>query len=153
MDRLPWILIVALLPSALCAGEIYQWRDGAGRLHFGDKPPAEAQTSILNPQTNIVTRPGALEPEPRIASAPGAGAAPPKPVVMYSTSWCGHCKRARAYFRTQGIPFTELDIERSAKGQRDYARLGGSGVPVILVGTRRLNGFDAAQFQQAYRAR
>ncbi len=74
----------------------------------------------------------------------------PKKVVMYSAQWCGVCKKARAYFKQQGIPFSEFDIETSSKGKRDFNRLGGKGVPVILVGKGRMNDFSAGSFQKMY---
>ena len=69
---------------------------------------------------------------------------------MYSTSWCGYCKKAARYFRQRGIPFRDYDIEKSEKAARDYKKLNGRGVPIILVGKRRMNGFDARTFEQLY---
>ena len=71
---------------------------------------------------------------------------------MYSTAWCGVCKRAKAYFDDQDIAFDELDVESDAQGKQDYARLGRRGVPIILVGDRRMDGFSIARFQQLYLA-
>ncbi len=36
----------------------------------------------------------------------------PKPstVVMYSTSWCPDCKRAKQFFNSRGIGYIEVDI-------------------------------------------
>ncbi len=69
---------------------------------------------------------------------------------MYSASWCSACKRAKAYFEEQGIPYTEYDVEKSSKGKRDFKKLGGKGVPVILVGSKRINGFSRQAFERAY---
>jgi glutaredoxin len=33
-------------------------------------------------------------------------------LTMYCTSWCPGCRRARAYFQENGIPFVEIDITR-----------------------------------------
>ena len=30
---------------------------------------------------------------------------------MYSTVWCGYCKRLKMMMKSEGIPFTEVDIE------------------------------------------
>jgi mycoredoxin len=32
-------------------------------------------------------------------------------VVMYSTVWCGYCKRLKTALKASGIPFVEVDIE------------------------------------------
>lgn len=34
-----------------------------------------------------------------------------EPLVMYSTVWCGYCKRLKTMMKSAGIPFTEVDIE------------------------------------------
>ena len=72
-------------------------------------------------------------------------------VVLYSTSWCGVCRRARSYFESEGIPFEEKDIERDPGAQEEMlakAREAGMnvrGVPVIDVGGTLVNGFDQAR--------
>ncbi|MGI9290354.1 MAG: glutaredoxin domain-containing protein [Gammaproteobacteria bacterium] len=69
---------------------------------------------------------------------------------MYSTEWCGVCKKARNYFTANDIPFKEYDVEKSTKGARDYKKLNARGVPVILVGKSRLNGFSSGKFENLY---
>lgn len=80
-----------------------------------------------------------------------AQAAPSKQVVMYATSWCPYCQQARNYFREQGIPYVEHDIEKDAEAERTYKAFGGKGIPVIFVGQRRMNGFSVAGFNKIYR--
>lgn len=68
----------------------------------------------------------------------------PKPqVVMYTTSWCPYCSRARMLFASKGVEYTEIDVE-SVEGARDEmrARTGRTSVPQIFVGDRHLGGFD-----------
>ena len=31
-------------------------------------------------------------------------------LIMYSTPWCGYCRRLKAQMDRAGIPFTEIDI-------------------------------------------
>jgi glutaredoxin len=80
-----------------------------------------------------------------------AQAAPSKPVVMYATSWCPYCQQARNYFREQGIPYVEYDIEKDEEARRAYKNFGGKMIPVIFVGQRRMNGFSIAGFNKIYR--
>ena len=56
-------------------------------------------------------------------------------------------------FRKKKIPFTEYDIEKSAKAAREYKKLRGTGVPVILIGDRRMNGFSIKTFDSIYYAK
>ncbi len=32
-------------------------------------------------------------------------------VTIYTTSWCSHCRRAKAAFERHGVPYQEIDIE------------------------------------------
>ena len=32
-------------------------------------------------------------------------------VTMYSTVWCGYCRRLKAQMEREGIPYVEVDIE------------------------------------------
>ena len=72
-------------------------------------------------------------------------------VVMYSTSWCGYCRQARRYFKSKGIKYVERDIERSRLAKRAYDRLGGNGVPLIVVGENQMSGFSVRKFDRLYR--
>lgn len=37
---------------------------------------------------------------------------------MYSTVWCGYCKRLKTAMKASGIPFTEVDIERDPEAAK-----------------------------------
>jgi glutaredoxin len=67
-------------------------------------------------------------------------------VLMYATSWCPYCAKARAYFGKKGIAYAEYDVERSAAANAEFKRLGGRGVPLILVGREKMSGFSERGF-------
>ena len=71
-------------------------------------------------------------------------------VVMYATGWCPYCRKARKFFREQGVPYVEYDIEKNAEANRVYKAFGGNGVPVIFFRKRRLDGFSVESFIQIY---
>lgn len=136
------VLILALLAQPALAGEISKWKDASGNVHYGDTPPADVAAEPLSVKPNVYeSQP--IEPRSEPAS-------PPKKVVMYSTVRCGYCRKARAYFKANGIAFTDYDVETSAKGKQDYRRMGARGVPVILVGDERMDGFSESAFATLY---
>lgn len=135
-------LLLCLL-SSLAAAEIFTWTDDSGKVHFSDSAPETVEAESLQLEVNSVAFPD--------VKANPVGTLSPGNVVLYSTTWCGFCKKARNFFRKKGISFKEYDVEKTAKGRRDYARLGGGGVPIILVGEKRLNGFSADRFMSVYR--
>lgn len=143
------LIMVALLLSTLIAdAEIYRWTDAEGRVHFGDNPEqpeaAESVTVRVNTYESVSYESAKNinfdNPSRRTSK-----------VVMYSTDWCGYCKKAREYFRSQKIAFVEYDIEKDPRAKREHDALGARGVPVILVGDKRMNGFSPGGFQKIYR--
>jgi len=60
---------------------------------------------------------GEIDPEAAAAYEASHPAEAPTPepdadVVMYCTSWCPGCRRARLYFEQNGIEYVEIDITR-----------------------------------------
>ncbi|MCW8982835.1 MAG: hypothetical protein OQK13_02220 [Gammaproteobacteria bacterium] len=72
-------------------------------------------------------------------------------VVMYSTEWCGYCKKARKYFNKNSIRFADYDIEKDPVAAKEHKDMGATGVPVILVGNERMNGFSQKGFERIYK--
>ena len=137
-----FLVCVLMLALAPVGAEIYKWVDGNGRIHFTDQPPAGQDAEQVSVRINTYTSPEVSPLDSRVAAG--------GKVVMYSASWCSACQQAKDYFEAQGIPYTEYDVEKSNKGKRDFKKLGGKGVPVILVGNTRINGFSRHAFEQAY---
>ena len=120
--------------------EIYKWTDTNGRVHFSDQKPATLELAPLKLKINTYQS---------VSYGKTDGSSGGK-VVMYSTDWCGYCKQARKYFQQQSISFTEYDIEKNSRARAQYAKLGATGVPVILVGKKRMNGFSVKGFRKIY---
>ena len=66
----------------------------------------------------------------------------PQQIVLYATSWCGYCQKAREFLARNRIQYVEYDIEKSSEGKRQFAQLRGTGVPLILVGTEQIRGWN-----------
>ncbi len=66
-----------------------------------------------------------------------------KKVVVFTTPTCSWCTRAKQYLNSKGIRYTEVDVTRNQRGAEDMIRRSGQrGVPVILVGSQAVVGFD-----------
>lgn len=69
--------------------------------------------------------------------------------VIFSTSTCSWCRRAKRYFRERGVSFKEINIERDPGAARDLVRkTGQSGVPVIKIGSAWIVGFDRERIEK-----
>jgi glutaredoxin 3 len=65
-------------------------------------------------------------------------------VVIYSTTWCGYCERARGLLSRKGVEFREIKLdEEPAERETMMTRSGGRrSVPQIFIGERHVGGFD-----------
>lgn len=136
-----YLVLIGVVFSCLANAEIYKWTDPAGQVHYGERPEQGRPAQAVDVE------------DTQIGSVPiGQPSAKPAPkVIMYATSWCPYCRKARSYFRDKRIAYTEYDIERDRNAKRRYDALGGRGIPVILVGDKRLDGFDVSGFESLYR--
>lgn len=145
MDR---VLFLALLMAASlpASAEIYKWKDKDGGTHFSDTVAGQEKVEKVDVRVVTYTHVTYQKISARdVAADPGR-----KRVVMYGTRWCGHCKKARSHFNARNIAYTDLDVETDPTAKIQFAAMGGGGVPVILVGDTRINGFSAAAFERIY---
>lgn len=69
-------------------------------------------------------------------------------VVLYSTSWCGYCRKAREYLKKKKVAFVERDLEKDDGASEELSRkavaagVHPQGVPVIDVRGKLILGFD-----------
>ncbi len=81
-----------------------------------------------------------------------------KRIVLYGTSWCGWCQRARSYLNSRGVAFEDRDVEQDEeaaaelKALRRKAGIRNGGVPVIDVGGTVISGFDRPRLDAALEA-
>lgn len=80
-----------------------------------------------------------------------AAAEPLPNVIVYGTSWCSQCKKTRWYMQDRDIAYCEYDIEQSIVGANRYQALNGKVIPVIEIGSQRLNGYDESAIKLALR--
>jgi len=58
MDKRPILLLFGLLAASTVLAQAYRWVDEDGVVHFGDRPPADAETqveAIVLPEANVIT--------------------------------------------------------------------------------------------------
>lgn len=73
-------------------------------------------------------------------------------IVLYSVSWCPHCKEAKEYFTSNNIPFINRDVELDEAAMTDLTKKYKSqGVPVIVIGDDKiiLKGFSREKFEKS----
>ncbi len=63
-------------------------------------------------------------------------------VILYATSWCGYCQKARELFEEYDIEYYEYDVEKSAEGREQRKQFGGNGVPVVVINGSVIKGYN-----------
>lgn len=133
------LFLLAMLLACPAVAGVYKWTDAQGRVHYSDVPPQAAKTTQLKLQT--YAGPAQVS---RVAGMESG-------VTLYTTEWCGVCKRAKAFMQQNGVPFREWDVEKTEYGATKFRQLGGTGVPVITVGAEKMVGFDAPGFMEMWK--
>lgn len=154
-------LLISIVANAATAA-VYTWRDGNGVPQFSDRPPT-VQNEDRTPKVKTIEVPAISTVDTRQLpeslytpsekarkEAARKRAQATKSVVMYSAAWCGVCRRAKRYFEAKGIDFAEKDIDQSEANMDEFHKLGGRGVPLIIVDRTKLSGFSPASFEQIY---
>ena len=80
-------------------------------------------------------------------------------VMVYSASWCGFCKKTKAFLKQNHVPYIERDVEKDPGAEAELqqkARKAGvavSGVPVTDFMGELVMGFDKAKLQKLIQQR
>ncbi|PCJ20187.1 MAG: hypothetical protein COB04_04540 [Gammaproteobacteria bacterium] len=155
------LLMASAFSPHLSALEVYKWVDDEGQTHFSTEKP-NTQKKITSRQFNDQYSPSSGTPAhlQRIidsTSAPTDDKGKPLVgkglVTLFSTEWCGYCRKARQYLRKNNIAFKDYDIEKSAAAQALYKQHGGKGIPLLVFGGTRMRGFSVERFEALYYSR
>ena len=149
-------VITLALAMSTSADTVYKVVGPDGEITYSDKPPADrARTNTLEFR-NLPSSPLPAEVlrfrEQLEKSAHGRISAARAPrtgdVALFTAVWCGHCKRAKAHLATAQINYIEYDIE-NVDGMRAFIAAGGSGgVPLLVAGERRVQGYSAPAYDR-----
>lgn len=152
------ITAVLFLFHGNCLADYYQWEDEQGTLHVTDYPPPaqSGKKSKIQKYT--------FESESGNSAGGGmekkSSGSPPvtekqikysgNEVILYGTSWCPYCKKARDFFTSRNIPFTDYDIEKDKEAAERKKQLDtGSGVPFAIINGHKISGFSPPDYERA----
>ena len=72
-------------------------------------------------------------------------------VKIYGTSTCPFCQRAKLFLKERGVAFEEFDVASDPARAAEMTRVSGQrGVPVIVVGSEVVVGFDQARLEALF---
>jgi glutaredoxin len=139
------LLAVAIaLPTLSDAQQVYRWVDADGRVQYSDQPPPPGTKNVQ--EKNV----GGNSIQNNELSLVAQDAQKKNPVTVYVHE-CGEaCDAAKAYLNKRGIPHTMVDPSRSLELNKKFKEeTGGSVVPVLKVGEKRLSGWSESSWASA----
>jgi len=71
-----------------------------------------------------------------------------KNVVLFTSPGCSWCGTAKSYLQQHKINFKTIDISVDKKAAEDCEKHGCRGVPVLLISSRWICGFDKTKINQ-----
>jgi len=73
-------------------------------------------------------------------------------VIIYTSTGCPYCAKAKAYLRSKGVSFKEINVsENPAAIQEMIRKSGQTGTPVIDIRGNIIVGYDVARIEAALR--
>ena len=154
------LLACALAASvAVPAQTVYKSIGPDGKVVYSDRAPT---TGRLEKQMKFELASSALPASAasymeQFRKAHPSGAAPAaaaRGVTLYSAVWCGYCKQAKAWLAGHGVAYSNVDIDApGGMAALAQANGGGTGVPVLVVDGKTMNGFSASAYDAALAGR
>lgn len=148
----------ALFSMTAPAQNLYKSIGPDGRIVYSDRRPAEGRIEktlqFKNlPASSLPASASSQLEQLRKQKGAQQAAAQAGQVVIYTTSWCGYCKKAKAYLAGKGISYRELDIE-TGPGMAAYAQAGGEGgVPLLFYRGQRVQGYSKEAYDSLFESR
>lgn len=122
-----------------------------GKITYSDKPPIsgniQKKLTFKNlPSTKVPASASAKLAQTGNKKATNNSTVNAGKVTLYTASWCGYCRQAKAYLASQKINYREVDIE-TQNGMVEFSQAGGSGaVPLLIAGKESIQGFSSEAY-------
>lgn len=141
----------------------YRYTDAGGTMRFVrslDEVPAAFRDSSSAVSNDRVQRapPGPAGPGARAKGARDSvieleERAMQHEVVVYTTSWCGWCRKTVSYLTKRGVSFENRDIEEERMWRRELKqKTGSTSVPVVEIDGQIIRGYDPERMAELLRS-
>jgi glutaredoxin len=135
------ICVLAIVSGTVSAAQLYRWVDENGKVEYRDTPPPSSAKKVE--QRNVGG--GTVETSSLPFSVQQA--ARNFPVTLWNAPCGAPCDQARAHLARRGVPFAEKDAQADVDAFKKLT--GGIDVPVLYVGSNRINGYLEAEWDTA----
>ncbi len=149
-----FILLMILICSGFAQADFYKWEDDEGNIHITDYPPPSKSVKKFKVHETESNADLTVKTFPQKKTVPDRPyrekARAAHEVILYTTSWCPYCKKAKEFFRSKNIDFTEYDVEQDPEAARRKKSFDpGGGVPFAIINGRSVSGYSPAAYEAA----
>lgn len=155
------LVIYGFLPTHVFAVDVYKWVAADGTVSFSERPPpSEEPAQEDSVEVLSIADPPVVEEMPdeekvaeqtvtntTVNSRQETKSKRMPSVKIYTTSTCPYCIMAKSYMNQQGITYTEYNVEKNPVYKADFKKLGGRGVPLLIVGPYLMKGFSPSALE------
>ena len=136
------IISVLLLTAPAQSAQLYQWKDAQGRVYYSDQqpPPSVKNATQKNFKGSFIEGGDSFA---------GKSAREKFPVTLYSNACGVPCDQAKRHLEQRGIPYASKNPESGDDRAALLKLTGRSNVPVLLVGTDKIDGYEVGQWDAA----
>jgi len=127
--------------GTLVAAQLYRWVDENGKVEYRDTPPPSSAKKVEQRRLGS----GTVEASALPFSVQQA--ARNFPVTLWNAQCGAPCDQAREHLARRGVPHTEKDAQADVEAYKKLT--GGIDVPVLYVGSNRVNGYLEAEWDSA----
>jgi glutaredoxin len=139
------VFLFVLSASWSAFAEMYRWKDKDGNLVVSTNPPPpgvqwekkETESSGSKAKEGAPAKSDVREVEMKRSNRDIK-------VVMYMTTWCPVCKKAREYLNSIGVNLIEYDVEKDEEKNKEWLSKADArrGVPVLDIEGTVLQGLN-----------
>ncbi|MBU5636269.1 NrdH-like redox domain-containing protein [Geomonas sp. Red69] len=160
MRPLLWILLALLLSTTpdVSRCEIFSYRDSKGVPAYVDdlgKVPKKYRSKVVRlddaPAVSVM---GSSSPAASVRKSGGKQQAQAGPkrftgtIEIYWASYCPVCRDAESYMKKKNYPYVKYDVQKDSAAKERAEKYPGSGVPLIIVGSKTMRGFSPEALEQ-----
>lgn len=136
------IYVLATMAAPLAAAQLYRWVDEKGNVEWRDTPPPATAKKVEQRRINVGTTPASDLPYSVQQAVKNF------PVTLWATDCGPICDQARAHLNKRGVPYTDKNPQADVDGFKKAS--GGSlEIPLLFIGSNRLTGYLAAEWDVA----
>jgi glutaredoxin len=145
--------------QGIAIADFYTWEDENGNIQITDYPPPTKSIKNIkvhkhesDSSDDSVSTKESKKDASKITFSKNSNVTPSNnhDVVLYTTSWCPSCKKARNFFISRNIFFTEYDVEKDKDAAQMFKQLNSrGGVPFAIINGQSILGYSESAYESA----